>query len=239
MIKFKDFFLLKEGGNVFKTHPTSRISLQHIPQTLSFLSSIVGWDVSKNLLGSTGKKPTSGDIDIAVDQQKISKKNFEQLLIKWCEDRNLNPKDYVAKSGISVHFRTPIANTEDFVQTDFMFYDDVNFAQFAASNDETPPLKGVHRHMVLSNLAKNLGYKWSVTAGLKSRQTDQVIESHNPDNVARLILNDKSATAKNIINIPAIFEFLKRKYSVDMIQDMVREAHDTILKEGIDIYDQL
>jgi len=239
MIKFKQYFMLNEGGNVFKTNPTSRISLQHIPPTLQFLSSIVGWDVSKNLLGTTGKKPTSGDIDIAVDQQAVSKKNFEQLLVKWCEDRNLNPKDYIAKTGISVHFRTPIANTEDFVQTDFMFYDDVKFAQFSASNDETPPLKGVHRHMVLSNLAKNQGYKWSVAAGLKNRETDKVVESHDPDNVARLILNDKSATSKNILNIPAILEFLKRKYSVDVIQDMIREAHATILKDGIDIYDKL
>lgn len=238
MINFKQFFtLLTEGGNVFKNHPTVRIMLADIEPTVNMLSSIVGINLMKNLLGSTGKKESSGDLDIAINLFKMSKDQLVEKLTNWCEERNLNPKDFIKKTGISVHFRTPIVGRDaEFVQTDFMFVEDVKFAQFALSNNETPPAKGVHHKILLSNLAKNINLKWSGYKGLTDRSTGGVVEDKNPTRVAQLLLGDVRAKERDISSIPSIINFLLKKYrSPEIVAGMIDEAIQTCLKDGVDL----
>lgn len=237
MINFKQYYnLLIEGGGVFKEHPTQRILLPDIEPTIKFLSDIVGFNLSRNLLGSTGKRDSSGDLDIGIPLTKMSKLEMVDLLTAWCEERNFNPKVYIAKSGISVHFRTPIANADQaFVQTDFMFVDNLKFAQFVYSNDEQLPFYGRHRAIVLSNLAKNLNLKFSLK-GITDRNTNSVIENSDPDRVAQILLNDNSATKKNIKTIRAILKFLLDKYkNSKIVEAMLSDARETISREGVDI----
>jgi hypothetical protein len=238
MINFKRFFtLITEGGNVFKNHPTQRIMLQDIGPTVDFLSNIVGINLMKNLLGSTGKKESSGDLDIAINALKMTKNQLTSKLTEWCESRRFNPKDYIKRTGISVHFRTPIANRdEEFVQTDFMFVDDVKFAQFALSNNESPPLKGMHHKIVLSNLAKNINLRWSGYKGLSDRNTGAVIEDKNPTRIAQLLLGDMNAREGNISSVPNIIKFLLKKYkSPEVVSSILNESIQTCLKDGIDL----
>lgn len=238
MINFKHFFqLITEGGNVFKNHPTQRIFLPDIEPTVNFLSNIVGINLMKNLLGSTGKKESSGDLDIAINSHKISKEQLASKLTKWCEERNFNPRDYIKKTGISVHFRTPIYNKDsEFVQTDFMFVGDVKFAQFALSNNEVLPVKGMHHKVVLANLAKNLNLRWSGYKGLTDRNTNAVIEDKSPDRVAQILLGDATAKERDVSSIPAIIKFLLKKYkSPTIVSNMLEEAINTCLKDGVDI----
>lgn len=237
MINFKQFYsLLKEGGGVFKNHPTQRILLPDIEPTIKFLSDIVGFNLDKNLLGSTGKRDSSGDIDIAIPLSKMSKDDMVDKLTSWCAERNFNPKDYIAKSGISVHFRTPIPNTDqEFVQTDFMFVENLKFAKFVYSNDEQLPFYGRHRAIVLSNLAKNLNLKFSLK-GVTDRSTNTVIENEDPDRVAQILLNDNSATKKDIKTIRSILTFLIKKYkNSKIVEAMLSTARETILADGVDI----
>lgn len=238
MINFKHFFtLILEGGNVFKNHPTQRIMLPDIEPTVNFLSSIVGGNLMNSLLGSTGKKESSGDLDIAINAQKMSKEQLVTKLTAWCEDRNFNPKDYIKKTGISVHFRTPIINRDsEFVQTDFMFVDDVKFAQFALCNNETPPAKGMHHKVVLSNLAKNLNLRWSGYKGLTDRTTGAVIEDKNPNRIAQILLGIENAKERNISSIPAIIKSLLAKYkSPQIVASMLDESIQTCLRDGVDL----
>lgn len=238
MINFKHFFsLLTEGGNVFKNHPTVRIMLADIEPTVNMLSSIVGINLMKNLLGSTGKKESSGDLDIAINLFKMSKDQLVEKLTNWCEERNLNPKDFIRKTGISVHFRTPIVGRDnEFVQTDFMFVEDVKFAQFALSNNEILPAKGVHHKMVLSNLAKNINLKWSGYKGLTDRDTGSTIENKDPNRVAQLLLGDVRAKERNISSIPNIIDFLLKKYKTpEVVAGMLDEAIQTCLKDGVNL----
>ena len=63
--------ILKEGGNVFKD-PNGQLATQRINQadvapTLAWLEKIVGLDLQGNTLGTTGKAPTSGDLDVAIE----------------------------------------------------------------------------------------------------------------------------------------------------------------------------
>jgi hypothetical protein len=200
MIPFAQYYnLIIEGGNVFKTNPTVRINLENIIPTVDFLSGIIGINLRNNLLGSTGKRPSSGDLDIGVPETKMSKDEVYRKLADWCEERNLNPKDYIAKTGISVHFRTPIIGRDgEFVQTDFMLVRDLKFAKFVLANNESEPFKGVHRSVVIFNLAKNLNLKYSGMKGLSRRDTGELIDDSNPDRIAQILLGDQRAKEKVI-----------------------------------------
>ena len=77
---------LLEGGNVFKDAQgrplTQRIKQGDIASTVAWLETVTGLDLSHDRdeagipvkwLGSTGKKPDSGDLDLAVDANEITK----------------------------------------------------------------------------------------------------------------------------------------------------------------------
>ena len=238
MINFQHYYqIIVEGGNVFKQNPTTRIQLANIAPTVEMISSLLKINLSKNLLGSTGKRESSGDLDIAINNQKYTKDEIVSRLKAWCEERMLNPKDYIAKTGISVHFRTPIVGSvEEFVQTDLMFVPDIKFAKFAAANDEALPYNGKHRHLILANLAKNINCKWSGINGILDRTTNATVESTNPDRVAQILLGDNSARERNLKSIPDILNFILKKYGdVSLVLSILNEARQTILKDGLDI----
>ena len=47
---------------------------------------------------STGQKPTSGDLDLAVDPKTISKDDLVAKLTKWAESHGFDPKEWIRKS---------------------------------------------------------------------------------------------------------------------------------------------
>ena len=112
-MRFKEFkSLMMEGGNIFKdatgTPITTRISKEAIPETIQWLESITGLPLVNNTLGSVGKKESSGDLDIAVDETAISKDQLVERLTAFVQKMGKDPKAWIRKSGISVHFLTPI-----------------------------------------------------------------------------------------------------------------------------------
>lgn len=116
-----------EGGNVFKDGNgravTQRINQTDVKSTLAWLEELVpGLDLQNNTLGSTGIKDTSGDLDIAVDANEVTKDQLETRLKQWAASHGFKPEDYVKKSGTAVHFLTPINGRPDlgYVQSDFM-----------------------------------------------------------------------------------------------------------------------
>ena len=121
--------LLLEGGNIFKDVNkqtlTQRINRADVVPTLKWLERIINLPLLDNTLGTTGKKETSGDLDIAVDDQTADKDKLIAVLKQWVQQ--YHPEDklrtWIAKSGISVHFKTPINGDESngYVQTDLMF----------------------------------------------------------------------------------------------------------------------
>lgn len=237
MLTFKNYYVLvTEGGNVFKNTPTQRIPLANIAPTVTFLSDIIGMNLSNNLLGSTGKRESSGDLDIAIPVTKMSKEQIESKLVKWCEERNLNPKDYVSKTGISVHFRAPIIGRDgEYVQTDFMLIDDLRYAKFILANDEQAPFNGADRAVVLSNLAKSVNMSIS-SQGLKDRSTGTIVEDRDPDRIARILLGSDKAREKDLRDIKSIMSFLTKKYGDSNITlNILDSARQTILRNGRDI----
>lgn len=227
--------VIREGGNVFK-HPngesqTKRIQRSDVSSTVSWLESITQLDIENNLLGSTGKKESSGDIDVAVDEKILSKDELVKILTRWCDSMNENPGEYIKKSGDSVHFKTPISGKESngFVQTDFMF-GDAKWMRWSLAGEPTESkFKGVHRHILLASLAKYRGYKWSYKNGLVDRESGMTI-TKDPKKISEILFGESDE--KSLSSYESIINKIKNNPN---FEKMISDARTTLLKYGVDI----
>lgn len=170
--------ILLEGGNIFKDaekNPlTKRIDRADVDPTIKWLEDILDISLIDNKLGTTGKKPTSGDLDLAVDESKHSKEDVYAKLKVWAKQNHPEDKlrSWVAKSGISVHLRTPINgdDSQGFVQTDLMF-GDPQYMAWSSQGEPGDQYRGQHRMILLNSIATAKGYKWSGFGGLTNRET--------------------------------------------------------------------
>jgi hypothetical protein len=206
--------ILKEGGNVFKDASgrilTQRINQADVAPTLAWLDQMLpGLDLQNNTLGSTGRKPTSGDLDLAVDANQVSKEQLSTRLTQWCQSHGFKPEDYIKKSGISVHFKTPIKGNPNsgYVQSDFMFLTNVPFSKFVLSAAPDSEYSGSARNVLMNSIAKSMGYKLNQTAGIADRATNKVI-SDDPDRIAKLLLSNR-ATSKDLHSVETIVAALE------------------------------
>ena len=235
--------MLTEGGNVFKDAQgkilTRRINQAEIMPTVKWLQQVSGLDLTSDIdpktslprqwLGSTGKKPTSGDLDLQVDANEISKDQLVDRLSQWVKNNNLGDQKYVAKSGVSVHFFTPIGgdSKRGFVQTDFMFTNKPRWNQFVLYADPTSNFKGASRNVLINSMAKSLGYKLNQNDGIMDRSTNRLI-TDDPDKTAQLLL-DPRATEEDLSSVERIMAALKKdpqrdKKIADFLDHMQRQG---------------
>ena len=202
-----------EGGNVFKDADgralTQRINQADVKPTLAWLEQLVPLDLQNNTLGSTGIKDTSGDLDIAVDANQVSKEQLQQQLEQWAVSHGFKPQEWVKKSGTAVHFKTPINGNpaQGFVQTDFMLMNNVPWSKFVlGAMPADSKYKGRERNVLMNSLAKSMGYKLNQIAGIADRATNQLI-TDDPDRVAKLLLN-RTATRQDLASVEHILQAL-------------------------------
>jgi len=226
---------LFEGGNVFKDANgravTQRINQTDVKTTLAWLEELVpGLDLQNNTLGSTGIKDTSGDLDIAVDADTVTKEQLEHRLKQWAASHGFKPEDYVKKSGTAVHFLTPINGRPDlgYVQTDFMFLNNVPWSKFVlGAMPADSKYKGRERNVLMNSIAKSMGYKLNQIAGIADRATNKLI-TDDPDRVAKLLLN-RTATRQDLASVETILQALSTDPNrdaklADFKQHMEREG---------------
>ena len=226
---------LLEGGNVFKTKDgeprTQRINRADVPATIHWIEQVTGIEFPKDRwLGSTGKKPTSGDLDLAVDLNEVSKEQLAGILTQFVQSQGLDPREYVVKKG-EVHLCTPIAGDANrgFVQTDFMFFPNLDWGGFYYSGGEDSEYKGMNRNVLMSSIAKQQGLKVGAN-GMFSRTTNELVKNGmDPDYVAQVLLGS-GATRANLKNVESIYAALSN--------DPDREAktadfREYLAKEGI------
>jgi len=203
---------LNEGGNVFKDKDgqaeTQRINQTDVKTTIAWLERLTGLPLQDMTLGSTGRKPTSGDLDLAVDAQKVSKEELIKKITDWLASNKLQPNQWIKKSGISVHFKTPINGNpkNGFVQTDFMFLQNVPFSKFVLSAPANSQYRGQDRNILMNSIAKSLGFKLNQNAGIMNRATNELI-SDDPDKIAKILLNSK-ATRNDLESVETIIAAL-------------------------------
>ena len=175
MINFKEF--IKEGGNAVKG--SVRINQENVKDTLKSISiGIVRvlkiTDKDTGLLGSTGKKRpggSSGDIDMAIDANKVLRANGIQLADELF-DFIANKVGRISKTTVSnkgtgvISLEWPIANTDGKqknakVQLDLMIVDNLDLAKFNfwSPSEEQSKWKGIYRNILLSSMASAMNFE--------------------------------------------------------------------------------
>jgi hypothetical protein len=211
---------LMEGGNVFKAagwskeNPvmqTTRISREDVPATVAYLEKLTTLPLKNNLLGSTGITDSSGDMDIAVDMNSVSKEALIQQLTK----QGVEPADIV-KTGDSVHYKSPIAGApNEFVQVDFMFVPNVPFASWSNKSVAGSAFKGVYKQRLMADLTRtvNPDWKWNHFKGVISRTDNSSVFGFDPDAIAKGLLgpNGKRTDLESVESILSALQRLKHQ----------------------------
>ena len=234
---------INEGGNVFKDAKgnarTQRINLQDIEPTIDWLERVTGLELKTMALGSTGLKPTSGDLDLAVDSTRTDKAEFAQRLADYVSQHGQDPAEWVKKSGTAVHFLTPIRGRADtgFVQTDFMFMPKPDFSKFILRQDPESEYKGATRNILINSIAKSMGYKLNQLDGIADRATNRLI-TDDPEQIAHLLLNPR-ATSHDLGSVERIMAALAQdpkrgEKLADFRAHMEREG--TPIQENTGVY---
>lgn len=224
---------LLEGGNVFKDADgkplTGRINQSDVPATVAWLEQLTGIEFPRERwLGSTGKAPTSGDMDLAVDANQVSKEQLAQKLTQWIVSHRLNPAEWIKKGG-EVHLRTPIQGRPElgYVQTDFMFFPNLDWGTFYYNQGAGSAYKGMNRAVLMSSIAKHYGLKLGAN-GVFSRTSNELL-TMDPDEAARMILGP-SATRDNLSTVETIFAALANDKDREI---KIKDFRDYLTKEGL------
>ena len=226
---------LLEGGNVFKTADgkpaTQRINQADVPATIRWLEGVLGMQFPQDRwLGSTGRAATSGDLDLAVDLQDADKETIAQRLTQFVQKNGQDPRDWVKKSG-EVHFKTPIAGRarNGFVQTDFMFFNNVDWGTFFYAGGTDSAYKGMVRNVLMSSLAKSQGLKVGAN-GMFSRATNEPVrDGLDPDRVAQTLLG-AGRDRDDLKNVETIYQNLARDPDRDV---KLRDFREYLAREGL------
>ena len=224
---------LLEGGNVFKDAEgqplTQRINQIDVPGTIAWIEQVTGIEFPQDRwLGSTGRAATSGDMDLAVDVSEISKEDLAARLQQWAQSSGQQPEDFVRKKG-EVHFRTPIRGNPrlGYVQTDFMFFPNLDWGTFYYAGGEDSAYKGMTRNILLSSLAKAQGLKVGAN-GVVSRTTNEVV-SQDPDWTAQALLGP-GHTRAHLRNVETIYQALSKDSKRDA---KLADFREYLSREGL------
>lgn len=222
---------LNEGGNIFKTPAgeplTQRINKDDVPATIKWIESktniafpIESW------LGTTGRKSSSGDLDLAVDETTTTKEDLIRVLLA----AGVDAKD-IKKSGDSVHVRAPIAGNPDngFVQADLMFGDPGWQAFSMSGAPEGSQLTGMSRHVILASIVSALhpGLKWSYKHGLVDRVTNTTV----PDGKSAKKLSE--ITGIPIAKLNTADDILDAITKRPNYEQLIAAARETLAKNDI------
>lgn len=223
--------LLIEGGNAWHDDlATERIDRVYVVPTIEFLERITGLPLLNNVLGSAGRKETSGDIDLGVSPKSISKDQLVGKLKAWADIND--PKALVRKTGISVHFRCPIIGKANkaYIQVDFMFIENLKFAQWSMTSREESKYKNQYRNILLASIAKTLGLSYSMTKGLLNRGTSELIKNGaNINHMAKLLLGP-TAKKTDLETVESILDALKDDPKRN---EKLEDARETFKKFGL------
>jgi hypothetical protein len=229
----KSLRTLLEGGNVFKDADgqplTGRINQSDVPATVAWLEQLTGIEFPRERwLGSTGKAPTSGDMDLAVDANQVSKEQLAQRLTQWIVSHKLPPAEWIKKGG-EIHLRTPIQGRPDlgYVQTDFMFFPNLDWGTFYYNQGAGSAYKGMNRAVLMSSLAKHYGLKLGAN-GVFSRTSNQLL-TMDPDEAAKMILGPK-ATRDNLSTVETIFAALAKDKDKEA---KIKDFREYLTREGL------
>lgn len=224
---------INEGGNIFKApngEPlTQRINRDDVPTTVKWIESVTSIEFPiESWLGTTGRKSTSGDLDLAVDETATTKEQLIQTLLS----NRVDAKD-IKKSGDSVHIKAPIAGDpkNGFIQADLMFGDPGWQAFSMQGAPEESKLSGMSRHVILASIVSALhpGLKWSYKHGLVDRVTNTTV----PDGKSAKKLSD--ITGIPVAKLNTADEILDAISKRPNYEQLIAAARETLAKSDIQL----
>lgn len=206
----------------------SKVKKENIIPTLNLLQQKVFdmFYVTRNMwciLGSTGKKDYSGDIDIAIDYNKLLLKTgmtsseFGELVEQRCIELNWQVNNRLNSGFKMIHIGIPIVNQPNQIaQVDIMYSTNLEFTKFKyfAPRPEESKYKGAQRSMLLDCMLKYCTLHCPTDSNIED--TKQVITkdgkvypyvrfSHLSLNTDGLIKTTKTFRGvRKILNIPKI-----------------------------------
>lgn len=188
---------LNEGGNIWPDE-TEDFDQAIIPDMMKQINSVLATTGAKALPIGSGATPTpgkrSGDLDMIIDAGKLSghfkvkdAKAARVELEKLFQRAGFDTR----KTGTSVHVKTKVGGKAQ--QVDIMVVDNGETAQKFHVHDlpKGSPYKGIHKQIVIADLAKSQGMKWSPYKGLVNRETNELV-SNNLDEIAKMLLGPNS-----------------------------------------------
>ena len=224
---------LNEGGNIFKAPNgellTQRIQRDDVPTTIKWIESKTNIAFpTESWLGTTGRKSSSGDLDLAVDETKTTKEDLIKVLLS----AGVDAKD-IKKSGDSVHIKAPIAGNpkNGFVQADLMFGDPGWQAFSMSGAPEGSKLTGMSRHVILASIVSALqpGLKWSYKHGLVDRVTNTTV----PDGKSAKKLSD--VTGIPVARLNTADDILDAIAKRPNYEQLIAAARETLAKSDIEL----
>lgn len=247
--------LIMEGGNAVPN--VSRIKKNDISKTIkdfqkNILSKVLGENLTDDLmftLGSTGKKPDSGDIDLAIDSNKIKGTvlfNLLKLNEVCAQDGYVSCINTINYKMLHVAYPQKGFKNK-FVQIDVLFTDTPEFTKFfmySPSNKESK-YKGAHRNDLLHAISKISSYEpiYEDKQGnvLKWRQND--IKENGYFNVMKTLID----SVGNRLKYKSTNEDLEEGYAqeeeskllTDDVNDVITELFGEKFKESdIDTFEK-
>jgi hypothetical protein len=136
----------------------------------------------------------------------------------------------VVKKG-EVHFKTPIAGDtkNGYVQTDFMFFPNLDWGTFFYAGGTDSNYKGVYRNILMSSIAKQQGLKVGAN-GMLSRTTNQLVNGGmDPDYVANTLLGP-GHDRNDLKNVETIYQALAKDPQRDA---KLADFREYLTREGL------
>jgi hypothetical protein len=270
------------GGNIFKGK-TDRIKAEDIPKTLdnyyNELSKI--FPKKKSIfklfkpVGSVGKKPTSGDIDLAIDMSLLVDKNFsDKSIAEWgidpekvkttfegmkkraktSSDAQVMTRAFLQELVYFINTKTPNIYCDEKkvtpgnifslypqysadgkkldigVQIDWMI-GDIDWLEFSYYSEEYKgTVKGLHRTQLMLSLFSNAGYTFNHAAGVKTKETGEVVATKPEEAIDVLNNAYKFKITKTIL--ANYFEL-----RVYIEKHLVKSVYDSVIATYLKILD--
>jgi hypothetical protein len=199
--------ILKEGGNIFQG--TADFDQKIIPDMMKQINGVMTKAGVKALPIGSGATPQagkmSGDLDMIADAGQLIKnlkapdvKTAKIELEKMFQQAGFETK----KTGQIVHVKTNVGGLAQ--QVDIMVVDNGETASKFHVHDipKGSPYKGVHKQIMIADLAKEKGFKWSPYKGLVNRDTNELV-SNDLDNIAKQLIGP-NATASDLGSVESI-----------------------------------
>lgn len=249
------------SGHAFSYYgPVARGDLPKVLSYVSKISKIPKHILKLNLLGSAGKVPMSGDIDIALD---INAYNVDKIRLAFLSD--LSNEGYRAMPGGNFSIAAP--NGDNDAQVDFILTENIPWTLFSYfSPGEASKYKGVYRALLLSALTaskqkvveidtdgyplKIIGYVWVPTVGLeyqiktakfnkKGRLKSYNIERGevigDPAMAIKFLFNGTNIQESDIQSFEQIFDLLFRIFDKEEIHKILKLFQERCVSARIKI----